>query len=170
MKNLLKKIAILSIAVVVFGCSKDGADGVNGADGTNGNANVQSATVDVISSQWSYYSDLNQWYFGVSAPLITTSILNSGLVHVYMTTDSAITSNSTLFSLPFNLNGVNYSYNLSGNFITFSIGSSNNTNFSNAQLPTFLKFRYVVVPSSSGKMNINWKNYEEVKFKLNLKD
>ena len=160
-------MALLSLAMLVFGCSKDGA---TGAQGATGNANVQSVTVDVIASQWSYASNINQWGFGISAPLITTSILNSGLVHVYMTTDSTITSNSTLYSLPFNLNGVNYSYNLSGNFIYFTIGSSNNTNLSNVTLPTKLKYRYVVAPSSAGKMNINWKNYEEVKFKLNLKD
>ncbi len=147
---------------MVFGCSKDGATGATGA---TGNANVQSSSITVSASQWTYYSSNNTWLSANSAPLITTSIVNSGLVHAYMTTDSSI-----YYALPFNLNGINYSYNFSTGFIDFEIGSSNNTNLSSATLPATLKFRYVAAPSTTGKMNINWNNYEDVKSKLNLKE
>ena len=82
MKNLFKKIAILSIAMVVFGCSKDGATGATG------NANVQSATVNTTASDWSYVSSANIWRCSYPTPLITSSVVNSGLVHAYIFSSS----------------------------------------------------------------------------------
>lgn len=152
-------MAILSIAILAFGCSKDGAKGADG------NANLQSVTVTVTPSQWVFNSSSNIWSYNYSTPLITSSVLSSGLVHTYL-----LASTGGYVAMPCNISGFNFLYGFNTGVITFSLGTSGSTNLSTYNPSTNTTFRVVVVPSASGKMNINWKNYEEVKFKLNLKD
>ena len=160
MKNLLKKIALLSLAMLVFGCSKDG---VKGADG---NANVQSVTAVVTPNQWVFNSSSNVWTYDYSTTLITSSTLSSGLVNCYLLD----TQSGAYIAMPCNVSGLNFLFAFNTGIIRFSLGPSGSTNLSNARPSSNLSYRIVVVPSASGKMNINWKNYEEVKFKLNLID
>ncbi len=160
MKNLFKKMAILSVAMIVFGCSKDGEKGADG------NANVQSVTATVTPSQWVFNSSNNMWSYDYSTNLITASTLSSGLVNCYFFDSQS----GGYTAMPCNVSGFNFLFGFNAGVIKFSLGTSGSTNLSNSRPSSNISFRIVIVPSASGKMNINWNNYEEVKNKFNLKD
>jgi hypothetical protein len=171
MKNLCKKFAILSIAMIVFGCSKDGeigpqgpagTNGSNGTNGTNGNANVLgSGDFTITPTDW--LSSGNTKYVNISNSVISQQIVNTGVVMVYQKV------NNNYIALPFSSGGFDYRFAFGLNNLQIIVSTYNNTAFT---VTSNFTIRYVVI-SSTNKMagsNINWQNYEEVKYKFNLKD
>jgi hypothetical protein len=179
MKNLFKKIAILSVAMLVFGCSEDGAtgatgatgaNGINGTNGTNGtngqdgNANVTGiADVTTTSTSWTP-NGTTFWSTTIQIPEITQAVFDRGIVSVFRKFNSGI------------WNAIPYSYvNVSWNHGFFVGGinifcSSVNGNAIND--PAVQNFRVVIITPSNRLANpdTNWNNYDEVKTALKLKD
>lgn len=176
MKNLFKKMTILSIAMLVFGCSKDGAtgatgangiNGANGANGTNGNANVYGTnSFPVTSGNWTASSANTQWITVLNVPQITQAIVDKGTVSVFWYISN--TSGSGWYALPISFGNVSVSYAMTLGQVGIIYASSGGaiTN------PSGQTYRVVVI-SASNKIahpNTNWNNYEEVKSVLKLRD
>ena len=165
MKNLFKKIAILSIVLIVFGCSKDGAKGDTGANGVDGNANVLgSPTFTTTAANWTSNSGGVYWTASFTgATAITQSIVDNGIVSVFFLTGTEWTP------LPFTIFNQNMTY-------AFGVGTidlvAQSTDFTAMANPGNVTIRYVVI-SASNKMahpKTNWNDYNEVKKVLNLND
>jgi len=168
MKTLLKKMAILSIAMLVFGCSKDGADGTdgingtNGTNGTNGNANVVGTTdVTILPTQWQ--TSGNTKFVSIANNNITQSIVNNGLVMVYEKSGNNYTA------LPYAYLGIERNFSFGLNFLQITLSNYNNTGVT---VSGNVIIRAVIISASNkmGNPNVNWNNYAEVKDKFKLKD
>lgn len=158
-------MAILSIAIIVFGCSKDGAKGDTGATGANGNANVfGSTTFTTTAANWTASNGGVVWSTTLNgATGITQEIVDKGIVSVFLLSGSDWTP------LPFTILNQNMTYG-------FSVGKidliAQGTDFTAIPNPSDVTIRYVAI-SASNKMahpKTNWNNYDEVKKALNLED
>lgn len=164
-------MAILSIAMMVFGCSKDGATGAtgamgtNGTNGTNGNANVIGTTnVITTSASWTSQGSGTFWKTTLQIPEITQAVVDKGIVSVFQNYNGGIWD-----ALPYTYNNRQWNYGFFLGGVNILCVSNNGTAINNPDAQTFR----VVIISASNKManpNTNWNNYEEVKNALNLKD
>jgi hypothetical protein len=162
MKNLLKKIAILSIAMFFFSCSEDGKDGEPGADG---NANViGTSTVTSSNSNWTSGASGTLWTTTLNVPGITQSIVDRGIVSVFK-------RESTGFWTPLPYTFANESWHYTFNSGTVLI-SRLNINLTPLANPGSQTFRVVIISASNriAYPNVNWNNYAEVKDIFKLKD
>src|SRR5437870_4563104 len=102
MKNVKTTFQIILITITFLGCEK-GDTGPQGPAGTNGNANVQSSTVTISSSEWTLSG--NEYDATISTSLITQAILDHGAVEVFES------SNGTQWlALPISINGNEFVY------------------------------------------------------------
>jgi hypothetical protein len=167
MKTLLKKMAILSIAMLVFGCSKDGADGtdgINGTNGTNGNANVI-GTSDFTITPTDWQTSGNLKYVNLTNNIITQSIVNTGIVMVYQksNTDGSYTA------LPFSYQGIDRGFTFGLNYLQITLSAYNGSAIT-ISANTVLRAVIISASNKMGNPNVNWNNYAEVKDKFKLKD
>lgn len=83
----MKKISILSLAIVamMFSLSscvgRDGRDGIDGRDGQD--ANVYSMSINVTQNDWDFLTS-GSWRLVLTSNSITQSIVDHGVVLVYM--------------------------------------------------------------------------------------
>jgi hypothetical protein len=177
MKNLFKKAVLLSIAMFVFGCSKDGEtgpagpagangiNGTNGTNGTNGNANVfGSTTFTTSAANWTSNGGGVYWTaVFTGANEITQDIVDRGIVSVFLLSGSAWTP------LPLTVFNQNTTYGVGVGTIEFVVSG---TDFNPIPNPSNVTIRYVVISPSNrlSHPNTDWNNYEEVKQVLKLKD
>lgn len=181
-KNM-KKFTLLFLAVlftmVYSGCKKDpgpegpqgetGPAGPQGPQGPAGNANVSSATYVTNSSTWGYDATNQYWYQTLTAPSVTSSIVSTGAVLVYIET-----STDTWAQLPRTIY-LSSSYSQSQRFIYWTdnvriiIQDSDLTQPAN---PGTKKFKVITIASSARTANpdINLSDYNAVKKAFNLKD
>ncbi len=159
------RLLLASVCFSIVACS--GSDGAVGPQGPSGNANVQSKVVPLTSAQWLWNSTWSlstgggastQWftrYVDLNEPLITASILTSGMVLVYFQP----TTNATAWaSLPYSFQGFSnfyhFQYEVSAGKIrlhyywTALPGSTIPTGLSTFTLPTYT-FKYVVVEGTA---------------------
>ena len=176
----------ISIALILVACSKEGDQGPAGPAGAAGPAGPAGATgatgpkgdtgtANVIYSNWidtatwrpdtlmegSVIIDTVGWFANINAPKLTTTMLNTGELKVYVNLGNA--ASPVVFPLPFNNGAV---------FIDPAFFLSTIQIYSNAKL-TGLPVRYILIPGSvKGRIgqNVNWNNYAEVKAYLGLKD
>lgn len=174
MKNLFKKAVLLSIAMFVFGCSKDGetgpagpagANGINGTNGINGNANVIGSTIfSTTASNWTTDTGGIVWTATLTgANEITQNIVDRGIVSVFILTGSQWSP------LPFTFFNRNMSYSFGVGTIEFV---AYGTDYAVIPNPSNVTMRFVVISPSNrlSHPNTDWNNYEEVKQVLKLKD
>jgi hypothetical protein len=177
MKNLFKKAILLSIAMFVFGCSKDGEtgpagpagangiNGTNGTNGTNGNANVSGSPIFTFTSQsWTTPNGGISWYARLTgATVITQNIVDRGIVSVFLL------QGSQWVPLPFTFFNQNFFYGFEVGTIEFVVYGTDASVIPN---PSNVTIRYVVISPSNrlSHPNTDWNNYEEVKQVLKLKD
>lgn len=156
----LKRISILVMIASIlttFSCTKEGKQGETGPQGsagTNGNANVASLTFDVNSWNWSSNN------CNLSATNVTTSIVSSGSVLVYMETSPY---SEQWAAIPLSSSGIEIIY-------SYQVG---NVNIVASPQPTsHERFKVVAIASSArlANPNIDYSNYYEVKGAFNLKD
>lgn len=141
-----------------------GQPGVAGPQGPVGTANV-------IYSDWFtsgfWLGTFGSWYFDRSAPQVTQTILDRGVVLAYA---KLVGLNSNIV-LPLPVTGLsgstywNFFINGPGSirFITDFTGTPSNVN----------QFRYVIIPggiSGGRSATVNYANYDEVKAYYNLPD
>lgn len=165
-KTFLRIVLILTIGFFAVNCSEDGVDG---KDGIDGNANVLgSQEFSTTSSNWSSIAGGTIWTANLTgATTITQDIVSRGIVTVFR----KYTNNGLVqwAPLPDTNTNVNISYQYGVGTISFFAQSTNSVAFSN---PGIITFRYVVISPSNRIANpkTNWRDYEQVKAALNLKN
>jgi len=152
-----------------------GANGATGAQGPKGDTGV----ANVIYSAW---IDTTTWhadttitgsvidtigYFAtITADKLDLEMLNSGAIKVYMNLNTA--DDPVVFPLPY-ANGIY----LNGLYVDIAFALNSILLYSNADL-TDVPIRYILIPGSvlagRGTKTINWKDYNQVKEYLHLKD
>ena len=168
-KTIFKKAVILLTAIMTISCSKDGATGpvgpagATGAAGTNGNANVIGTNTVTISS-WTSYASGSLWSGGLSATGITQSIVDKGIVSVFMQNTTG-----TWTALPYTIGNTSWFYDFGVGFVNIN---ETNTNLAAIANPGSQTFRVVIISASNkaANPNTNWKDYNQVKEVLHLQD
>ncbi len=175
MKNLFKKIAILSVAMLVFGCSEDGAAGANGINGTNGtngtngqdgNANVTGiADVTTTSDSWTQEAANGTfWKTTILMPEITQAVVDRGIVSVFKKYQGGVWN-----AIPYAYYGESWNFGFFNGGVNIFCVSLNGNSIPNPAVQTF---RVVIITASNRMANpdTNWNNYDEVKTALKLQD
>jgi hypothetical protein len=150
---------LMGSALLLNSCVK-GDKGDTGPAGANGNANVY-GTNSVTVTSWT--ATTGMYSAQIAVPDITSSVVGTGSVQVYLQYPSEWDglpdiSNGNITAFGFYIGVVNiYVTAVNGGVPTY---------------PGSLTFRVVVIPSSvrMAHPNANWKNYEETKAIMNLKD
>ena len=173
--------SVLSVTCVAFftiflsttnvSCKK----GTDGAKGDTGTANVQfSSWFDVTyAPAKNTAGDTVAWTATVTAPKITKTILDSGVVKVYLNAGNATAP--AVFALP-----ITDYYALAGveNInLYFTIGKINlyatddASSFTSSGAKSW-QYRYVIIPGSvhTGRSAVNWNDYNAVKQYYNIPD
>lgn len=167
----MKKLQPIGIAILLlivsttFNACQKPEKGETGPAGANGNANVQSSVYYVSS----YSTSGNILYTNIFVSDLTQDIVDNGAVLVYMETSSGaysqlpitLAASSTVDLL---IEPIHSAYNVQVQF-----------SFSNNLLPGnpgLTKFKIVTIQGREmlEDTTINWKNYEEVKARLKLRD
>lgn len=146
-----------------------GNTGQQGPIGPQGNANVSDTTINLASGNW--FLSGSVYYTDISLPTITSSIVSSGSVEVFMRSTSSTgvwlnmpwieTISASLFSI--------YNYNYSLGYVRIFKQDSDLTAPSNPGVRTF-KIIVIASQQKQANPNVNWKDYSQVKKALNLKD
>ena len=159
-KTFFKTGLVLVIALLTISCSKDGADGANGTDG---NANVIGTNAFTVSS-WTSYSSGSLWATSLSAEGITQSIVDKGIVSVFIQISSGGWT-----AMPYTIGNTSWFYDFGVGFINIYKTNTNVTAIAN---PGSQTFRAVIISASNkaANPNTNWNDYSQVKKVLHLVD
>ena len=140
MKTKISTIYLsLALTVITFiGCSIDGAQGPAGLDGQN---------AAVYYSEWFTPTDWSgsagDWYFSASAPDLTQSVVESGVVLAYVWLNGDIYSSTTVRPLPAYALGTNWS------FLIHQYGAIEFTSDATLRPLISHKFRFIAIPGTS---------------------
>ena len=164
-KSIVMTMLVGVSAIVLNGCS--GRDGAPGAQGPEGNANVLTMGYSILPSQWAYSSPV--LWVDLVDPDITSNIMNSGAVLVYMesggnTTQLPITS---FYTSPATYTETMTATHYLGN-VEIDIEDSD---AGAPGTPGPISFKVVTMSSRKLLQNphINFKDYESVRRAFNLK-
>lgn len=162
------KIYSLTVLTTVFlllltSCKKEveGPVGPKGPSGIDGNSNVKSYTVNVASSNWTLSG--NVYYFDVPVAGITSSIINSGDVRIFMESTASV---GVWLNMPWidyfsssAFSTYNYNYSLGGVRIF-----KTDSNLLAPTNPGVRNFKIVVVESSGMITNpdLDWTDYSQI--------
>ncbi len=173
----MKKLTFISMALmaVFFMASCRGPMGPEGPAGQDGNANVQSSTVTVKSSDW-YWDNNTSWRVDIEYQAIDVDIDNYGAVLVYMN------SSNTWRQLPMTFyysqtddNGQTSYYSSSLEVSTYENGVSifwTENDFYDGYRPDEHDFKIVVIAASSyeSRPDVDYSDYNAVKAAFQLAD
>jgi hypothetical protein len=173
MKNIFSAVCILMLSgAMITGCK--------GPTGPMGNANVQAKTYTVSSSDWIYTtSPYYEYHVNLLDNDITQDIVDNGMVLVYMSNGNggwqplpAIgyttgTSGSSTYNLEYKYSPV---YGASTVTVWYYIVTE--PDYWVPGNPGSQIFKVVAASgfAKTSNPNVNWKNYEEVKRALHLRD
>jgi hypothetical protein len=184
-------IVLLAITIVFAYCTKEGPagpagpQGAQGATGSTGAAGAQgpqgpAGTANVIYSNWidvTYQgSDSTGWSAEIPATQLVDSIIDKGEIKVYWNIGSDSTNDQFVVALPiFDATLANQIITINNYFSPQTILLLSNLNLSSFTRGNFhhFRYRYILIPggTAAGRAaNIDWKNYEQVKKYLRLKD
>lgn len=188
--NALSTLCLVAVfALVIASCSKEGPAGPAGATGPAGPAGAAGAAgpkgdtgvANVIYSAWldaSYTADTQKngavidtigFYFDAAVPKLTSAILTSGDIKVYVNLGSSATP--VIVPLPYfdpyfgiSINPT-YSLNLIDLYSNLNVSTYTNGG------TKYQQWRYILIPGGKpARSGINWNDYNEVKKALNLPD
>jgi hypothetical protein len=131
---------LLAFTVITFsGCSKEGPQGPAGLNGQN---------AAVYYSEWfsptAWSGSTGDWYFSASAPDLTQSVVENGVVLAYVWLNGDIYSSTTVRPLPAYVLGANWS------FLIHQYGSIEFTcDMSTQPFNAGDKFRFIAIPGTS---------------------
>lgn len=178
MKKLIEKMILLTIAIIVFGCSKDGVDGVDGATGpagpvgatgADGNANVISVgPFNASATNWASANSNSFWYLSLNVPEISQSISNTGTISVFEATKDSGGNIIGYKATPYTTIGICTYFGFSESYVNLYKTTTNGTAMNN---PGNMTYRVVVIPAAyrTANINVDWNNYEEIEKILNFK-
>lgn len=168
-------MTLLSVAIIVFGCSKDGVDGATGpagpvgATGAPGNANVISiGPFNASANNWASANSNSFWYLSLNVPEITQSITNTGTISVFEAVKDSGGNILGYKSIPYTGGVIATYFDFSNGFVNIYKSTSNGSAINN---PGNMTYRVVVIPAAyrTANKNVDWNNYEEVEKIINLK-
>ncbi|MBV4356674.1 hypothetical protein [Pinibacter aurantiacus] len=160
---------------------KDGKDGSTGAKGDTGAANViYSAWLDV-GFQPTTVEDPNDpslldttgYFAQISAPKLSSDILNMGEIKVYMNEYNPDTEITTVYPLPFYDDSVKASLSFYEQTITVKANKDFSTISFSPDPNKSYQFRYVLIPGGvkdQSASKIDWNDYAQVKSYLGIKN
>jgi hypothetical protein len=172
----MKSLPIFLLIIVVSSCKGPAGDagpkGDAGTKGDTGSANITTtAWVDIKQANWFQDKD-EKTYFSVAVKdnSITQNVLDKGSVTAYFRYS---TNTAYVFPLPYVNKAATFGFvpliEKSVGYVNFYLDFYNDTNVN-----FDLQVRWVIIPDltvrTGRSANIDWKNYEEVKKALNLKD
>lgn len=190
MKKLIFQIAVIAMVTVSMlftSCSKEGPEGPAGATGSPGPAGAQGpagpkgdpGTANVIYSNWLNVT-FDNGFGQISAPKLTTDILNSGEIKVYWnlnTSDDPFVVQVPCVVPLVLLTGDDEDGDAPDIYVDpyFETGTihllSNYNLTSNSGVS---QFRYILIPGGTSARKagpaVDWNDYNAVKKYLNLKD
>lgn len=172
MKIILKSITAITLIGMLSlfnGCAKDGKDGApgpTGSAGTNGNANVKSETFMYSPSSWQLAS--NTYFINRTTTLITSDIVTSGAILVYMQSTTSTSWQALPYTWPNGTQSQIYRFWYNTNNLKLEIYSEDLT----PSVSTNLTFKLVAISSSARLSNphIDFNDYYQVKAAFDLKD
>lgn len=171
MKKQLRSVVVLLFAtstIIFNGCKK----GEDGAPEKDDSSNVTAYTYSV--SSWLYSSPA--WYKSLSVPELTSANINSASVQTYL-----LTATNTWTALPntfYNSGGSNYLMGFETTVGSVKVTWIYNNLTSQGSDPDVYfgtsssQFKVVIIPPAmiTANPDLNFKNYNEVKTRFNLKD
>ncbi len=169
MKKQLQKIGIvvlMSISALVFnGCK--GKDGATGPAGTDGNANVHSLIFTTTSASWAYTAPT--YYVNLVDPQVTSDILGTGAVLVYVTGGGGSNTQLPYTYFPSTAYSETMAAVIALNQVQIQVTDSDLAAPNN---PGALSFKVVTMSSRMMLTNphVNFQDYESVKQAFHLKD
>ncbi|WP_143307035.1 collagen-like triple helix repeat-containing protein [Chitinophaga vietnamensis] len=185
MKRILPFLPTLMI-LLFAACGKDGAQGIKGDPGPQGPAGPAGPKGDstaVIYSSWIsvIYNpdtaiingklDTLGWTGTMDAPKLSTSILNSGVVKVYV--NIGTDAEPAITPLPYaDEAGVLIRFVAYANAIAL-YANINASTFNNSSGNKVNQYRYVLMSGSAAARvasGVNWNDYTQVKQRFRLKD
>ena len=135
-----------------------GLNGSNGSNGLNGAANIFVATVYITSGNWSVSSGTQ--ITSILVPSITSLVMTNGTVQVFFGSTS-----SDWIALPLSYQGVEQNVDYAQGIVNLTYSLSNG---STPGIPNGNYYKIVVIPPALKKLNINYRNYNELKAAYNL--
>ena len=158
-------LGLLVVTTFLGACKKKEVVGPTGPAGADGNANVKSASVSTVASDWTG-DGVSGYAITLSTPIITADIVATGAVLCYLEEFGAT------YALPYSYLYNGYTRHMLFEYETGSItvvrrdddGATTNPGSSSAKIK-------VVAISSSGMIqhpNVDYSNYEEVKEAFDL--
>jgi len=131
-------LLVVFISFAFTGCGKDGVQGPAGIDGQN---------AAVYYSEWfvptAWSGNSGDWYFSASAPDLTESVVENGVVLAYVWLDGDLYNSTSVRPLPAYAVGANWS------FLIYQYGSLEFTCDMITQPLTTNKFRFIAIPGTS---------------------
>src|ERR1035437_2277713 len=138
MKTKIQTVYLLAVIAVLFftGCSKEGPAGLNGQN------------APVYYSEWfsptAWSGASGDWYFSASAPDLTQSVVENGVVLAYVWLADDLYSSTTVRPLPAYALGANWS------FLVHQYGSIEFTcDMTTQPFNAGDKFRFIAIPGTS---------------------
>lgn len=191
-------IFLLAITLMFTSCAKDGPAGAQGpagpagpqgpagSSGTNGTTGAPGApgapgSANVIYSNWLNVTfrpanaDSSVWVAEIAAPRLVDSILNKGVMKVYVNAGSDSAASQFVVTLPtydpYVLGAIISPY---FSFQKITLVASDDMSSFKIRNYNYLQYRYVLVPggTSTGRIAnpIDWNDYKQVKEFLGLRD
>ena len=185
-------VLLLSLVIFFVACSKEGPAGAKGDTGAQGAAGPagpagstgpkgDTGTANVIYSDWidvKYNPEIDpnngdtlDFLATINAPKLTNNILSTGEMKVYCNLGSA--TSPTVIAIPYAFEGILISPAFQLQKISLLSNAPNDVVGTYTVGTTkFQQYRYILVPGSvHGRYaSVNWKDYEEVKKRFDIKD
>ena len=188
MNSLLIYVFAITIVCAVVSCSKTGPAGPTGPAGATGNTGTagpagpkgDTGVANVIYSSWldAVYQpdtvhngavvDTVDWFVDINAPKLTTTILTTGEIKVYVNLGTA--TQPVVIPMPYFDGFLNINAYYFLNTIEL-VSTENVSSFTDANNAKRQQVRYILIPGAvHGRYAVDWNNYEAVKKYLGLKD
>ncbi|MDH7462698.1 hypothetical protein QEG73_15480 [Chitinophagaceae bacterium 26-R-25] len=160
---------------------KDGKDGSPGAKGDTGTANViYSAWLDVGFQPTTVENaidpsllDTTGYFAQISAPKLSSDILNMGEIKVYMNEYDPETERTTVYPLPYDDGSVKTILSFYEQTITVKANKDLSTISFSPDPNKSYQFRYVLIPGGvkdQSASKIDWSDYAQVKSFLGIRN
>jgi hypothetical protein len=154
----------LTLGLTLTSCQKGdtgpaGEKGAAGTNGTNGVANIQTTTITLNGSAWTFDSAENSYDATLTVPGITQSIMDKGTIQVFMGDATELVP----LPIAFGLLQIHYSFSPGQVFLSLRLSDG-----SVPSSPGTEQFKVVIIPPAMMKPNVNYKNYDEIKAAYNL--
>jgi hypothetical protein len=178
--NSLLFASLLSINSCKAPTGDLGPQGAAGAVGDKGDKGLtgDKGTFSGYASPWTSISDTQWKLTGLKAVVnqpdtkLTQAMLDQGLILAYYRRNAPFFDNTAVYPIPDELNEYLFTFKASVGSLDYELNFKKPEFVSTTFLEWQIQVRYIIVPAAkSGRLaSINWRDYNEVKRILHLKD